>query len=69
MARKVDCRGLSCPEPVILARKALAANDLPVVVVVDTGTSRDNVTRMAQKAGYRVAVRQEGPEFVLTIDR
>lgn len=69
MSRNVDCRGLSCPEPVILTRKALAANDLPVVVVVDAGASRDNVTRMAQKAGYRVAVRQNGPEFILTIDK
>jgi len=69
MATSVDARGLSCPEPVIVARKALGKGDLPVVVLVDNATSRDNVARMARGSGHRVAIEEKGGEFVLTIDR
>ncbi len=69
MASTVDARGLSCPQPVILARRALEAGDLPVVVLVDTVTARENVTRMAQKAGFQVQVEAEAEEFRLTITK
>lgn len=69
MAVTVDARGLSCPQPVILARRALEAGDLPVIVLVDTVTSRENVTRMAHKAGFQVQVQAEGEEFRLTISK
>lgn len=69
MAVTVDARGLSCPQPVILTRRALEAGALPVVVLVDTVTSRENVMRMAQKAGFRVQVEAEGQEFKLTIGK
>ncbi|MGQ9684445.1 MAG: sulfurtransferase TusA family protein [Anaerolineae bacterium] len=67
MATAVDARGLSCPQPVILARKALQAGDLPVQVLVDTVTARENVTRMAEKAGFKVQVEVQGEEFRLTV--
>ncbi len=67
--KTVDARGLSCPQPVILARHALNQGAFPVQVVVDTGTSRDNVTRMAQSLGYRVSVAAQGDQFVLTITK
>jgi TusA-related sulfurtransferase len=69
MATVVDARGLSCPQPVILARKAMQAGQMPIQVLVDTVTARENVTRMAQKAGCRVAAERLGDEFVLTISR
>jgi len=69
MATTVDARGLSCPQPVILARKALQAGDLPVQVLVDTVTARENVTRMAEKAGFKVQVEVQGEEFRLTVSK
>jgi tRNA 2-thiouridine synthesizing protein A len=43
----VDASGLSCPQPIILARRALKEHPKgQVVVLVDTGTSRDNVSRL-----------------------
>ncbi|MBC7264084.1 MAG: sulfurtransferase TusA family protein [Chloroflexi bacterium] len=66
----VDARGLSCPQPVILARKALeAAGKGTVKVRVDSGTSRDNVSRMARGLGWRVEITQEGDEFLLTLSK
>ncbi len=65
----VDARGLSCPQPVILAKKAIEAGQFPIQVLVETVTSRENVRRMAEKAGYKVAVEQTGDEFKLTISK
>ena len=69
MAVKVDARGRSCPEPVILAKKAMAAGEFPIEVRVETVTSRDNVRRLAERSGWTVTVRGEGEEFTLTLTR
>lgn len=59
----VDASGLSCPQPVLLTKQAIGqAKQGKVVVLVDSGTSRDNCSRVAEKAGWKVAVenRPEG---------
>ena len=56
----IDARGLSCPQPAMLTRRALeklTAGSLEVLV--DSVTSRDNVIRTAQKAGWRVDALEE----------
>lgn len=65
----VDARGLSCPQPVILTRNALQTGELPIEVLVDTVTSRENVRRMAEKSGFQVHVEAVGDEFKLTITK
>jgi len=69
MAIQVDARGLSCPQPVILARRAFEAGEFPIEVWLDTVTSRENVRRAAERAGLRVQVETVGDEFRLTISR
>ncbi len=69
MAKVVDARGLSCPQPVLLARKAMEEGEFPIEVLVDTGTSRDNVSRVAQKAGYRVRVEEKEDGFIVRIEK
>ncbi len=68
---QVDASGLSCPQPVILTRQALKSHpNRQVVVLVDTATSRDNVSRLAQREGCQIEV-QERPEggFRLVLSR
>ncbi len=67
--KTVDARGLSCPQPVILARQAIAQGQFPFQVLVDTGTARDNVARSAQNAECKVDVEAKGQEFVITISK
>jgi tRNA 2-thiouridine synthesizing protein A len=69
MATVVDARGLSCPQPVIDTKKAISAGQFPIVVLVDTVTSRENVRRIAEKSGLKVAVTQDGDEFKLTLSK
>jgi len=69
MVEKVDARGLSCPQPVILTRQAIQRGQFPIEVLVETVTSRENVRRMAEKAGCAVAVEEVEGEFKLLLTR
>ncbi|MBC7225718.1 MAG: sulfurtransferase TusA family protein [Thermoflexales bacterium] len=69
MAKVVDARGLSCPQPVILTRQAMEEGQFPIEVLVDTVTSRENVRRAAERAGLKVQVEAVGDEFKLTLTR
>jgi selenium metabolism protein YedF len=64
----VDARGLACPQPVILTRKAIAAAE-DVTTIVDSATSRDNVKRMAEKAGNTVIVEEKEGNYYLHISK
>lgn len=67
MTKIVDARGLSCPQPVMLAREAIRAGQFPIEVLVETVTSRENVRRMAEHLGCQVKILQLEDEFQLTI--
>ena len=67
--RTVDARGLSCPQPVLLASEAIAAGKFPIEVLADSATARDNVSRTARRAGLRVTVEEAGGGFRLLLDR
>jgi tRNA 2-thiouridine synthesizing protein A len=69
MAKTVDARGLSCPQPVILARQAIKAGEFPIDVLVETVTSRENVRRASEKLGCHVEVEETGGEFKLTLTK
>ena len=47
----LDARGLSCPEPVVMLRKAMASQEPAYQIVVDNPTSRETVTRYAEHQG------------------
>lgn len=65
MSELVDAKGLACPEPVILTKKALATcND--VTVLVDNVTALENVKRLASASGCVVEATEE-PDGVFRI--
>lgn len=65
----MDARGRSCPEPVVLTRKALEKYPGGVQVMLDNATSKDNVKRFAESRSYTVKVKNEGEDFLLTITK
>lgn len=66
---QVDTRGRSCPEPVLLSKKALEKNPEGVQVIADNTTARDNITRFARNLGYKVKMVQQGADYILTLTR
>lgn len=65
----IDARGLSCPEPVVLTRNAMASGEAEYQVMVDNNTSKENVTRYAEHQGYKVSVTESDGEYTLSISK
>lgn len=65
----VDARGLACPIPVLMTQKEIAKGPASLEVMVDNFAARENVTRLAESAGYAVAVKEENGEFTLTLTK
>jgi tRNA 2-thiouridine synthesizing protein A len=71
MTITVDARGLSCPQPVIMTLDAIkTANDMDLVILVDTDTSKENVLRAASSQGCRVeSLSPEGEGYRIAITK
>ena len=69
--RTIDASGLSCPQPALLTRQALSSmSGGTVKVLVDSVTARDNVTRIAGKAGWTATIEERaGGSFQLTLTK
>ena len=62
----VDARGRSCPEPVVLTKKALAKKESCYKILVDNRTAMENVSRFVKNAGLELSVSQDGEDYTLT---
>ena len=67
--KELDARGLSCPEPVVMIRKAMASKESAYEMVVDNVTAKENVTRYARHQGYQVSVREQDGEYHLSMTK
>ncbi|MCL5291934.1 MAG: sulfurtransferase-like selenium metabolism protein YedF [Actinobacteria bacterium] len=66
--KTIDARGLSCPQPVILTKKALDSDD-EIAVLVSERSSAENVAEMARSLGAAAGIDVEGADFRVTIKR
>lgn len=66
--KKIDCRGMACPQPVITMKKVLEeSEDKEFILIVDNTAARDNVERFAQSQGAVVDIEEKGKDFYLHI--
>jgi selenium metabolism protein YedF len=66
--KTIDARGLPCPQPVVLAKKALEEGGFDILeMIVDGPSARENVTRFAAHAGHAVEGVKEGEKGAATI--
>jgi TusA-related sulfurtransferase len=64
---EVDARGLVCPQPVILTKKALKNEPEQLDVLVDNIAALENVTRYANAMKYDVTKTPNGDEYILNL--
>lgn len=65
----VDAKGRSCPEPVLMTKKALKENPAGVTVLVDSVVPMENIKRFASNAGYQVKVSGSGEDYTIEIKK
>ncbi len=66
---ELDTSGYSCPEPVIMTKKALKDSPEGLAVLVDNRASKENVSRYATALGYKVKVEEAGQNWKLIISK
>ena len=60
MSNVIDARGLSCPQPVILTNKKIHEMGKGIFeVLVDTDTSKENVSRLASRKDGRSKLKKK----------
>lgn len=64
---QIDARGYSCPEPVLMTKRALQEKGTPLNVLVDGETPLQNIQRFASNAGHPVSWRAVGEDYEITI--
>lgn len=63
--KRIDARGLSCPQPVVLVNQAVAEGNTDLEITVDNEVSRENVTRFLTKHDLKTDARQEGRDILI----
>ena len=58
--KTIDARGLSCPQPVVLAQKAIKDGLTSFDIIVSTEVSKENVLRMLKNNKMKAEVTSDG---------
>jgi len=71
MSTTVDARGLSCPQPVLMTLDEIRKIDRgEIQILVDTDTSKENVTRAAKSQGWQLKdIQDEGEGYRIIINK
>ena len=71
MAEILDASGLSCPQPVLMTlNKIKDLNKGEIEILVETDTSKENVSRAAESQGWEVAdITESGTGYKILIKK
>lgn len=62
---KVDARGLSCPQPVLMAKNAIEKDAEGIDILVDNNTAKNNVSRFLKNQGYKLEYKNEDDDILI----
>lgn len=63
----LDCRGLSCPQPVLEVKKELDQGQQTFSIRVDAQVAVENISRFLAQRGLAFTLNQEDLETVITV--
>ncbi len=70
MGKVVDARGLTCPQPVIMTKKAMEEpGGEELTTIVNQTVALENVSKLAQSQGYEFEVKQEDDDYYIHMTR
>jgi tRNA 2-thiouridine synthesizing protein A len=71
MSTIVNARGLSCPQPVLMTLEEIKKlNNGEIEILVDTDTSKENVSRAAESQKWQVQeIMEEGEGYRIKIQK
>jgi len=70
MTERLDARGLSCPQPVVITRQKLETLGTgSLEVLVDTETACENITRLAKSSGWSADAQPHSGDIIITLKK
>jgi tRNA 2-thiouridine synthesizing protein A len=66
---KVDTSGTSCPQPVLMTKKALTESTDAIEVIVDNNTSKTNVTKFLTSQGFSVSIVEGNENYTIKAEK
>ena len=70
MGKIVDARGLTCPQPVIMTKKAMEEpGGEELTTIVNQTVALENVSKLAQSQGYELEVKQDDDDYYIHMTR
>ncbi len=67
--KKIDARGRSCPEPVVMTKKALETDEENLEILVGEEVAKENVSRFVRKSGAEVEASEIEDGYKLIVTR
>ncbi|MCT4594261.1 MAG: sulfurtransferase TusA family protein [Anaeromicrobium sp.] len=66
---KVDVRGMSCPQPVLITKNAIKSNPASIKILVDDNTAKNNVSRFLENSGYKLSIREMDEDYLISAEK
>ncbi len=66
---RIDTSGTSCPQPVLMTKKALSDNTNEIEVIVDNNTSKANVTKFLTNKGFSVSIVEGNDNYIIKAEK
>ena len=63
--RKLDARGMSCPEPVLITKRVVDLGENHIEVMVDSAAAKNNVEKFLTSNGYKITIEEEEEFYTL----
>ncbi|WP_132995398.1 sulfurtransferase TusA family protein [Sporanaerobacter acetigenes] len=62
---KIDVRGMSCPQPVLMTKNAIEKYPKGIDILVDNNTAKNNITRFLKNSGYKLEFKNEEEDTLI----
>ena len=66
---RIDTCGTSCPQPVLMTKKALSDSTKKIEVIVDNNTSKANVTKFLTNNGFSVSIVEDNENYIIKAEK
>ncbi|WP_077368627.1 sulfurtransferase TusA family protein [Anaerosalibacter sp. Marseille-P3206] len=64
---KIDVRGMSCPQPVLMTKNAIEKHPEGIDILVDNNTAKNNITRFLKNLGYNLEFKNEEEDTLIVV--
>ncbi|PLX34062.1 MAG: SirA family protein [Clostridiales bacterium] len=62
---RIDTRGMSCPQPVLMTKKAIDKSTEALEILAGDNTAKNNIKRFLESKGFSVEIEETNEEFLL----